>query len=52
MTVENASEASRRHRIPMNLVGYHLALKIQQNGASEDILLEDYGVRVYAYKEQ
>jgi len=51
-TAENASEATRRHRFNLDLLDQHLALKIQHNTETQDCVLEDLGLRLYAYGEQ
>ncbi len=52
MIAENANEASRRHRVQLNLTGHHLAMKFQHGTAGEAFYLYDAGVRLYAYSEQ
>uniref|UniRef100_A0A6M3IME5 Uncharacterized protein n=1 Tax=viral metagenome TaxID=1070528 RepID=A0A6M3IME5_9ZZZZ len=52
MTAEDTNETIRRHREPLNLVGHHLSLKIQNNTVSQSLYLEDIGLQMEAYGEQ
>lgn len=52
MIAENTNEASRRNRTQLNLTGHHLALKFQNNIASQDLYLYDMGAKLFAYTEQ
>lgn len=49
---ENSNEATRRHRINLDLLDQHLALKIQHNTASQSCTIEDLGLRLYTYGGQ
>jgi len=51
-TAENSNEVTRRHRLNLDLLDHHLALKIQHNTASQDCVLEDLGLRLFAYGGQ
>jgi len=52
MIAETTNQIVRRHRISMNVMDQHISIKIQHNTESQDMYLEDMGVKLLAWKER
>ena len=52
MTAEVATQVSRRHLIPLNLVSDHVSLKFQNATAAQSIYLKDVDVSIKDYDGQ